>query len=113
MFLQFQSLDKRFTRVGSENEKIFAYANDDEAKKNFFDSLTRQTYFIIDELCKIKILSVKRIEEKSSYLEFSAIGDLYNEINVPVTGLVSFSIPKKITIVRKLNKTTILKKNRN
>jgi len=113
MYIQCQSSDKNFSKLGSCTGYTKAYANDEEAKDSFFKSLIKETDFYADEerTCKLKILTVKRAGAKGSpYLEFTAIGDFYGESNVPIIGHVAFQSPAKFKIVEK-PKFKIIKKN--
>lgn len=103
MYVQCQSSDKKFSRLGSCTGYTKAYQNDIEARSSFFDSLIKETDFYADDerTCKLKILTVKRAGKKGSpYLEFTAIGAFYGEPNVPVKGLIAFQSPKKFKIVK-------------
>lgn len=113
MYVQCQSSDKKFSRLGSCTGYTEAYANDQEARDSFFDSLIKETDFYADgeRTCKLKILTVKRAGAKGSpYLEFTAIGDFYGEPNIPIKGLIAFQSPAKFKIAEK-PKFKIIKKN--
>ncbi len=102
MYIQCQSSDKELSNLGNCTGYTKAYRNDVEARESFFDSLIKETDFYADDqrACKLKILTVKRVGEKSPYLEFTAIGDFHGETNVPIIGLVAFQSPAKFKIVK-------------
>lgn len=118
MYVQCRSSDKKFSHLGTLTGYMDVYTTDQEAREAFFDSLIKETDFYTDDEKKgnLKVLSVKRAGASGSpYLEFTAIGDFYGETNVPITGLIAFQSPAKvtgkpkITIVKK-SKITIIKK---
>lgn len=113
MYVQCQSSDKKFSRLGSCTGYTNAYTNDKEARDSFFESLIKETDFYTDgeRTCKFRVLTVKRAGKKGSpYLEFTAIGDFFGTPNVPIIGLVAFQSPAKFKIVER-PKFKIIKKN--
>lgn len=96
MYIQFQTFEEKSKKlgafVGSSNP---CYANNDEAKKKFFDSLYDQTVFWVgsDQRIQLLITSAKQTGKGSSYLEFTAIAfDFRGGANIPVKGQISFRV---------------------
>lgn len=96
MYIQFQSSDEKYKKVGGfVNCSNPNYPNNKRAKEDFFRSLTDETIFIVGGEKKINlyITSVKRTGDQSAYLEFCAVASNFREeIDVPITGIISFSI---------------------
>jgi len=96
MYIQFQSSDEKYKKVGGfvscSNPN---YLDNKQAKEDFFKSLTDETIFVVGngEKINLHIISAKRTGKQSAYLEFSAIAAYFGgEIDVPITGIISFSI---------------------